>query len=310
MQPDFIIGGAPKCGTTSLHLILDAHPGVWMAPNEIYHFDSDDPIAHGDFLGMDGDDLTWRDPASPDRCAWYRDTFRDAPAGCLTGEDTTTYLMSDVAPHRIAAAAPGVKMIFMLRDPVARALSQYWHLVRSGRTHLRFEAALSEERSIILGSTYAPRLRAFREVLGADNVTVVLFEDFTADRQAAVTDITTFLDLPPMTLDQVETWHNRTRYPRRLSTMLLLNRIGRHLVRYRYARHFDRDAPLLARIGHRTYRRWFAMVSKRILTQNAPDSDMKPSTRDYLHSHLSDRNAGLSELLGRDLSRVWPGFTG
>ena len=310
LQPDFIIGGAPKCGTTSLHGILDGHPDAWVAPNEIYHFDSDDPVAHEDFLKVEGDTLSWRDPSDPATAAWYSAKFRDAPAGKLIGEDTTTYLMSDVAPHRIATANPDVKIIFALRHPVERALSQYWHLVRSGRTHLSLEKALSRERSIILGSTYAPRLRAFRDALGAERIHVVVFEEFTADRQAAADGITAFLGLPPMALSEVETWQNRTRYPRRLRTLLRLNRIGRHLVPYRYARHFSGDAPLRARLGHRAYRRWFRFVSARILTEAAPRQETHPATRAFLDRHLSDRNAGLSELLGRDLGRVWPGFTG
>ena len=159
MTPDFIIGGAPKCGTTSLHQVLDQHPDLWVAKNEIYFYDADDPIAHGDFLSIEDGQLKWRDPDDPAFRAWYADRFADATDGALVGEDTTTYLMSEVAAARIKAAAPDTKMIFMLRDPVKRAVSQYWHLLRSGRTWLSFEAALSTERSIIQGSTYAPALR-------------------------------------------------------------------------------------------------------------------------------------------------------
>ncbi|SER95900.1 Sulfotransferase family protein [Tranquillimonas rosea] len=309
MQPDFIIGGAPKCGTTSLHQILHQHPDAWVARNEVYFFDADDPIAHGDFLGVEDGELSWRDPSQQAFRDWYAARFAEAPEGALIGEDTTTYLMSDAAPARIAATLPAARMIFVLRDPVARAHSQYWHLVRSGRTHLSFERALSDERSIVLGSTYAPQLRRFREALGPERVHVVLFEEFNADRQRVLDGVTAFLGLAPIAADDVETWFNRTRYPRRTETLLRLNRIGRHLVPYRYARHFGPGAPLGARVGHRAYRKWSGFVSNRILTEDAAPEDMRPTTRRYLERHLSDRNAGLSELLGTDLSRYWPGFT-
>ncbi|MEJ6394256.1 sulfotransferase [Gymnodinialimonas sp. 2305UL16-5] len=310
MTPDFIIGGAPKCGTTSLHQILDRHPDVWMARNEIYFFDADDPIAHGDFLGMDGPDLDWRDPAAPEVQSWYEARFADAPPGAMLGEDTTTYLMSDVAAFRIKASNPKTKVIFMLRDPVKRAFSQYWHLLRSGRTSLSLEEALSAEHSIILGSTYAPRLRQFRDALGPDNVHVVLFEAFNANRQAAIDEVTGFLGLSPMSIEDVETWHNRTHYPKRLRRLQRLNRVGQILVKYRYARHFGAGTPRMAKLAHRAYRRWFRYVSERVLTEDKPPEAMRDKTRDYLLRHLSDRNAGLSEMIGVDLARFWPGFTG
>lgn len=306
--PDFIIGGAPKCGTTSLHQVLDQHPGVWMAKNELYFFDADDPIAHRDFFEMDGEDLVWRDPKAPALRNWYHDRFSEAPDGCLIGEDTTTYLMSDVAAFRIGAAAPAVKVVFMLRDPVERAFSQYWHLVRSGRTCLSFEKALSEEPSIILGSTYAPALRQFFSALGKDRVHVVLFEEFKTNQQAAMDGVANFLGIPNMSLDEVETWHNRTKYPARTKTLLHLNRVGRVLVRYRYARHFGDDSRFLFRVANKAYWHWFRFVAKRVLTEDKPPSSMRPKTRAYLCHHLSDRNAGLSELLDVNLANHWPGF--
>lgn len=309
MTPDFIIGGAPKCGTTSLHQILHQHPDAWMARNEVYYFDADDPIAHGDFLSVEGGELNWSDPEDPGVAAWYEDRFARAPEGSLIGEDTTTYLMSPAAPARIGAKLPEAKMLFMLRDPVKRAHSQYWHLVRSGRTHLPFEEALSVERSIVLGSTYAPALRRFLEELGPERVHVVLFEDFNRDRQAVMNGVTDFLGLERMTVEDVESWYNRTRYPRNTRRLLQLNRVGRHLVKYRYARHFGPGAGLRARAGHRLYRRWFDFVADRVLTEDRPEKQMQERTRRFLARHLSDRNAGLSQLLGRDLSILWPGFT-
>ena len=250
--PDFIIGGAPKCGTTSLHQVLDQHTDVWMAKNELYFYDADDPVAHADFLGGDGNDLAWRTPQDPALQEWYQSRFKDAPDGCLIGEDTTTYLMSDVAPFRISAANPNVKILFMLRDPVERAFSQYWHLLRSGRTCVSFEKALSSEPSIISGSTYAPRLRQFQHALGKDRIHVVLFEEFRTNQQAVLDGVTNYLGVPPLSLEKVETWHNRTMYPTRAETLLRLNRIGRILVRYRYARHFGGDTGTLSRVAHQT----------------------------------------------------------
>ena len=309
MAPNFIIGGAPKCGTTTLHQVLDQHPDIWVARNEVYHFDADDPVAHGDFLKIEQGELCWRDPNDPQVRAWYDARFADAPEGALIGEDTTTYLMSAVAPARIKAANPEVKLIFMLRDPVKRAFSQYWHLLRSGRTSDSFEKTLTRHPSILLGSTYAPALREFRDVFGPEQVHVVIFEDFNANRQAVLDGVTAFLGVSDLVRDDMPAWHNRTKYPAQMKTLLRLNRVGRVLVRARYARHLGQDRKLSARLAHAAYRRWFGFVSRRVLTEDQPPSPMRAKTRAYLCQHLSDRNAGLSALIDKDLSRVWPGFS-
>ena len=139
---------------------------------------------------------------------------------------------------------------------------------------------------------------------------VVLFEAFKSDMQATVTGVTDYLGATPLDAETVETWHNKTKYPAHARTLQRANRIGRPLVTYRYARHFGGDAPLKARLAHRAYRRWHRYVTDRILTEDTAPDIIQPRTREYLTRHLSDRNAGLSEILGKDLSTFWPGFTG
>ena len=97
--PDFIIGGAMKSGTTSLHQILDKHPEVFMSHGEIGFFDIDNIIEHPDFSFFDkknkwntqrienGPELLW---------SWYYKKF-EASNGQLKGEDSTTYLASPIA---------------------------------------------------------------------------------------------------------------------------------------------------------------------------------------------------------------------
>ena len=129
--PDFIIGGAPKCGTTSLHFILAQNPAVGIPEDEVHFFDADDPIGHPDFLFGRPGGLDWYDPCpgNVESLAWYASRFADFTDKPMIGEDSTIYLQSEVAAARIAETLPEVRLIFMLRDPVKRAYSQYWHLV-------------------------------------------------------------------------------------------------------------------------------------------------------------------------------------
>ncbi|MCK0168500.1 sulfotransferase [Jannaschia sp. S6380] len=309
--PDFIIGGAPKCGTTSLHFILGQHPDIGIPDNEINFFDADDPIVHPDFLFVEDGRLEWFDVEDPEGKSldWYEARFapfRDKPR---IGEDTTTYLFSAAAPERIQAALPDVKMIFLLRDPVRRAYSQYWHLMRTARLACSFEKALTQHSSIVLGSTYAPHLRRYLDAFGPDQVKVQIFEDFRTDQQAFIDETTDYLDLPRMSLAEAKTWFNRSTYPQMPRLHRAANRIGRGLISGRYRNHMGGRTGLRHRVHHKLHHLWFHKVNPRLLRAERPPR-MRADTAAYLAQHFSARNAGLSDLLGRDMSRVWDGFTG
>src|SRR3954465_9894440 len=128
--PDFLLIGAPKAGTTALHVALSEHPQIFMSsPKEPKYFLTDDgvrPVARGG----PGDAQTIRQQL------WRRDDyealFASAPSGTLRGESTTLYLQDRDAHRRIAAALPQARLIAVLRDPVDRAHSNWTHLRSAG----------------------------------------------------------------------------------------------------------------------------------------------------------------------------------
>jgi sulfotransferase family protein len=127
--PDFIIGGAPRSGTTWLYELLDRHPGVYMAKPakpEPKFFLVDDLYAKG--------------------LRYYSDTwFAASPDGRVAGEKSTDYLESEAAAGRIARDLPGVKLVFILREPAARAYSNYLWSRMNGIETEPFAAALGLE---------------------------------------------------------------------------------------------------------------------------------------------------------------------
>ncbi len=104
--PDFVIIGAQKAGTTSLYAGLGAHPDVRRAFRKEVHF-------------FDTERCT--DPG------WYRRHFPIDRGDWLTGESSPYYLFHPAVPTRMAGTIPDVAIIAILRDPVARAVSQYHH---------------------------------------------------------------------------------------------------------------------------------------------------------------------------------------
>ncbi len=129
--PEFIIGGAPRSGTTWLYELLDRHPGVHMAKPlapEPKFFLRDDEYAKG--------------------LQYYSDRwFAGVDPAKAAGEKSTDYLESAEAAARIAHRLPHVKLIFILREPVSRAYSNYLWSKMNGLETEDFATALAlEER--------------------------------------------------------------------------------------------------------------------------------------------------------------------
>jgi|tagenome__1003787_1003787.scaffolds.fasta_scaffold20905451_2 hypothetical protein len=139
--PDFVIVGAQKAGTTSLYAYLTAQPDVLPATaKEVHFFDS---------CEWDRGAQTYRAYFPTRARVRLRSAMRSRPT--LTGEATPYYLYHPLAPERLAATAPQTKVIILLRDPVERTLSHYWHEVRGGREHLPLRAALEAEPARLRG---------------------------------------------------------------------------------------------------------------------------------------------------------------
>jgi len=130
MTRHLIVAGAQRCGTTYLHHLLEQHPGVCMARPlrpEPKFFLSDEALADG---GSD---------------AYIDRYFAHRRNGQVLGEKSTSYIERDDAIVRIKRILPHVHLVFMLRDPVLRAYSN-WRFSRSyGIEPLEFHAALAAE---------------------------------------------------------------------------------------------------------------------------------------------------------------------
>jgi len=127
-MPDFLVIGAPKAGSTALHVALHRHPQIYMsATKEPKFFLTDGPPPS---KGGPGDAKTYREHV------WRRDDyealFDPAPPGTRRGESTTLYLGTPAAHRRIAAAVPEARLVAILRDPVDRAHSNWTHLFSAG----------------------------------------------------------------------------------------------------------------------------------------------------------------------------------
>jgi hypothetical protein len=218
--PDFLILGAQKAGTTSLYEYLSEHPDVVpAAKKEVHYFDLN---AHRSLN-------------------WYRGHFplRSRPGQLrlrLTGEATPYYLFHPRAPFRVSEALPHVKLIVLLRHPVARAYSAHNHEVALGWETLPFEEALAREPHRLAGEEermlrepryasyahghyaylergrYARQIRRWMQYFPREGFLFLKAEELFADPASVYARVLDFLGLPPF--DDVEfSPRNVRRYP-------------------------------------------------------------------------------------------------
>lgn len=129
--PDFLGIGAQKSGTTTLYQILGTHPDVFVPKRkELQYF-------------------TMHYQRSME---WYASCFQGALPHHRVGEITPYYLYHTPTAERIAERLPHVRLIVMLRDPVSRCISHYFHSVRLGVETLSIEDAFSAEPLRLAGS--------------------------------------------------------------------------------------------------------------------------------------------------------------
>lgn len=195
--PDFIIGGAPRTATTWLYMLADRHPQIAMAKPlrpEPKFFLIDELYARG--------------------LPYYAETwFADLDAGRCLGEKSTNYLESPVAAARIRESVPEVKLIFLLRNPVERAYSNYLWTRKNGLETEDFATALALEPqreaelpdrlryarpfSYFSRGLYADHLCHYYRLFGADRILILRSEDIATKPGEVAAALHGFLGIEP-----------------------------------------------------------------------------------------------------------------
>lgn len=271
-RPNLFIIGAAKSGTTSLHHYLDAHPGICMSePKEPGYF------AH---------EMTYY----PKDLDWYLGLFADAGHAPVIGESSTHYTKHPVypgVPARIAAFAPDARFIYLMRDPVDRAISHYWHNVRQMAEHRPPLTALRRDVQYVAFSDYPMQLERYFEQFDRDRFCLLTFEEFIGDPARTVASILGWLGLDP---DRGPAcFEKRNSTPREFAGSR-----GRGFInRFRFTPFWDRLSPVVPS-PLKKYAKRFAL--RRVRPHTEPTDDVVA----YLRPIMARKVEELGELLGRD----------
>lgn len=205
---DFIILGAQKAGTTSLYSYMSKHPKIVPALRKEVEF------------------WSWKFHRGLD---WYLAHFPKIPRDrhLLTGEACPGYLDFPETAERLREHFPNLKFIVLLRNPVDRAISHYYHWVRRNQEKLPLEQAIEEKRKEIeekgtvwrIHSNYLARgiyvefLKHWFSIFPREQFLILESEPFNGDPSSTLHQVYDFLGLPAYDLAEYKKYNSGSYSP-------------------------------------------------------------------------------------------------
>ncbi|MGH9386805.1 MAG: sulfotransferase family protein [Vicinamibacterales bacterium] len=292
--PNFLVIGAGRSGTTSLHYYLGEHPDVFLpdVKSPSYFFCNGRSPDEDPYIRSVAQDYSVYDAAD------YEGLFDGVRNEKAIGEVSPAYLATVHAAPRIAARLPDVRLVALLRHPVDRAFARFVGRRRDGlERRVDFADVVRDERKQPLirdeaVGTYLAAgfvghfLASYLERFSRDRIRIHLFEDFQENPAGIMRDLFAFLGVDPAFVPDVSRRHNR-------SGGLVRNQLVR--------RAWTHSATLRARLRRylpKTMRdRAFALITQDILPVRL-DSTLRAELTRLYRSDIER----LEVLLGRDLS--------
>jgi Sulfotransferase domain len=267
--PSFLIIGAMKSATSTLYEQLSRQPGVYLPDlKEPNFFSNDEQYSRG--------------------VEWYSGLFNDAAASDIVGEASTHYAKLPTYPQTVARMRECLdrpRLIYVMRDPVDRLISQYIHQWSQREIRCSLDKALTRHPELIAYSCYARQLEPFIETYGKTAILPVFFDRLLADRDGELERICRFIG-----------HKGKVEWDEEVSR----NNVSADRVRRIPLSGMVVDNPIATRLRHslvpksvRTRIRQFFSMSKR--------PTLSEQTRSELQRFLDKDLAGLSDLLGTRL---------
>jgi hypothetical protein len=182
--PDFIIIGAMKGGTTSLHYYLNCHPEISMSPEKELDF----------FIIS----KRWGSANWGKGVEWYKSRF--VGNAKIYGEASPNYTKYPIlagVPERMYSVIPQAKLIYVVRDPIERITSHYLHRYADGTEDRTLAQALKdvENNPYICPSQYYLQIEQYLQYYSSSNLLVISSEELSNAPQKTLETVFNFLEV-------------------------------------------------------------------------------------------------------------------
>lgn len=226
---DYLIIGTQKGGTTSLNYYLSEHPNIMSSMIKEMPFWSNQ-VERG--------------------LEWYFSHFPPIPPNyhCLVGEATPINFNSPEVAENLVKSFPNVKLILLLRNPIDRAVSHYYHWLSLKWELSSFEEAIKREihqledqktdfwtrlhdpnfQGYLAKGLYIHFLEKWIKIFPREQFLILSSEEFYANPDQETTKVLNFLGLPEYHLSSYHQYNTRPYPPISESTRILLNHYFQH----------------------------------------------------------------------------------
>ncbi len=282
MLPNFIVIGAMKSGTSSLHRYLKGHPHVFMSEDkEPEYFATERNWSRGQ--------------------EWYESLFADAGDAIAIGEASTVYTKHPVhhgVPQRMARLIPEARLIYLVRHPLERIRSHYEHSLRLGSESKPLAEVVREDPKYVNYSRYAIQFDQYLECFPREQLLMVTSEDLRNHTVATLSRIFGFLGVDPAWVPpQLNIEYHRTKRQEARPFARSLRRLPGYYPIARLAPDWMRT--VYRRISTQSTYTWLAPNAKRGEQKRLRRmASMPEDVRGELESRLADDVARLRRFLG------------
>lgn len=293
LKVNLFVLGAAKCGTTSLHSYLDEHPNICMSsPKEPYFFECEFDNGY----------------------QYYNDKyFSHYNSESIVGESRHRNLYLEYIPERIKNYNPNAKFIILLRNPVERAFSHWWHFYSRGLEDLNFKDAITEDlkriedglkidnekeiinycanlngrlngtyRTYIDSGYYLSQIQRYVKIFSKEKILIILSNDLQTQRQSVMNSITKFLNIEPFEKEKINFESKNEKKIIRNNSLII--KILRFLK-------LNKLVPF--HFKHKLHKYYTSRVMQYHRDKN---------TIDLLKNHFKEHNIKLEQFINKDLS--------
>lgn len=276
--PDFLIIGAMKAGTTSLHDYLGRHPDIYMShPKEVHYF------TDNVFFKKDLD--------------WYKSHFITEKLLAGTSPQNYTKLhwgISGKVPKRLFEHIPDVKLIYVVRDPVERIESHYRENQAAGHAPEEgLNRYLSDlwDNHFVLTSMYYFQISKYLEYFPKEQILILTAEELLSNRLETLNKVFRFLSVREMGNAELFDYKKNTKNSKK-------KRTGFSKVLYNSSTSFIRNlVPAGIKRVIRESKAYNTMIYKPVSSEK-----IEPEVRERLIRFLKDDIRKLEDFSGKDLS--------
>lgn len=269
-DPTFIIIGAQKCGTTWLSQMLMQHPEIYFTPvKELNFFNKKANYIKG--------------------IEWYRDQFKDARNYRSVGESTANYFWTSNEEYEIRESGrtqnipalvhkhyPDMKFILILRDPVERAISAYYHHIRDRTVSPRTKILdVLDHFGILTMGFYDIHMERWLEYFNLDQFLILIYEeDICRNKSRTLKRVARYLDVS----DDFKPNELNRKYNSREGHLYM---------------HVNYVSPIVAK--------GFKYLIPSLMAQDIPKIKISPVERQTLVQRYASHNQRLEKLIGMEV---------